>query len=153
MTHRAASREPVCPEATRCATALGRSTRLGRSKRNDLCTSGQDDIGPAITAPEQCQFTPVAGMTGLTAGIARTLLAAPALAGRSRQSVGGWRFGRCCRVLPPQPQLTFQIGDLLFRFGQLPLALRQLLPQTLVVPTKSIQLTFRMSLCLLWQLI
>ena len=112
------------------------------------------------TAPDQFihprrggQSTPVAGMTRLTAGIARTLLAAPTLAWRSRQSVRGWRFGGCCRVLPPQPQLTFQIGDLLFRFGQLPLALRQLLPQTLVVPTKSIQLTFRMSLCLLRQLI
>ena len=119
------------------------------------CCSSPFQIPPTMTAlrrtaPDhfidsccRCQSTPVSRMTGLAARTAGTLPVASALAWRSRQSVRRRRFGRGRRVLPAQTQLTFQIRHLLFRYRQLFLALRQLLPQTLVIPPQRIQLTVR----------
>jgi hypothetical protein len=53
----------------------------------------------------------------LSADFALALLPPASFALLSRQSIGGGRFGGCGGVLLFQAQLPFQIGDLLFGFG------------------------------------
>ena len=66
-------------------------------------------------------------MTRLAAWLALALLSAPTPQPLlTRQSIrGGW-LGCGRGVLLPQRQLTFQVGDLLFRFGDLPFGVNQL---------------------------
>lgn len=70
----------------------------------------------------------MAAMARLAAGPAPALLSWAASRPRlARQAIGRWRFGRRRGVLPPQGQLSFQIGDLLLSVGNLLLGVSNLL--------------------------
>jgi hypothetical protein len=71
-------------------------------------------------------------VAGLPAWFAPALLprrATPALC--ARQAIGGRRLGRVGRILFARRQLPFQIGDLLFGVGDLPIPFRYLLTKFL----------------------
>jgi len=78
------------------------------------------------------------GMSGLPTGLTSTLRAATAFALAAGKAIGGWRLRRGRRVLLPQGQLTFQVGDLflclrdlLRLFGDLPIAFGQFMAKPL----------------------
>ena len=55
------------------------------------------------------------GMSGLPTGLSSTLRAAAAFALATSETIGGRRLRGGRRVLLPQGQLTFQVGDLFLR--------------------------------------
>jgi hypothetical protein len=73
---------------------------------------GRKHLDHPIHAAWRNQPATTTEMTGLSAGFAPALLASaaadPLLA---RQSIGGWRLGRNCGILPPQRQLSFEFRD------------------------------------------
>ena len=79
------------------------------------------------------QPSPVTWMAGLPTALPSTLRATTSFALASGQSVGGRRLRGRCRVLLPQRQLVFQVGNLLVLFrdllrplGQLPITFSNL---------------------------
>jgi len=72
------------------------------------------------------QPSPVTWMTRLPTALPSTLRATTSFALASGQSVGGRRLRGRCRVLLPQRQLVFQVGNLLVLFRDLLRPLAQL---------------------------
>jgi hypothetical protein len=79
-------------------------------------------------------------MSGLSTGLSSTLRAATAFALATREAIGGRRLRRGRRVLLPQGQLAFEIGDVflrvrdpLLRLRQLPLAFRQFATKPIIL--------------------
>ena len=86
------------------------------------------------------QPSPVTWMAGLPTALPSTLRATTSFALASGQSVGGRRLRGRCRVLLPQRQLVFQVGNLLVLFrdllrplGQLPITFSNLALQPTIL--------------------
>ncbi len=89
-------------------------------------------------------------MTGLPTALPSTRRAATPVALAAGQSVGGRRLRGRCRVLLPQRQLVFQIGNLLVSFrdllrplGQLPIAFSNVALQPTILALQPFALGFR----------
>lgn len=87
--------------------------------------------------------TAITAMTGLTAGLAGALAVAAAFALSAGEAVGGGRFGGRDGVLAAKPELTFEVGDLLFELGNAAVALLSFAQQPFVFTAKALQLALR----------
>lgn len=98
---------------------LAMTTRVGNKIDDGVHALGAD------------QWPPVARMPRLTTAFPSTLDAPPSFALPAGEAIGGRRLGGRGRVLLPQRELPFEIGDPLLVFGVLLAESLILLPQAL----------------------
>ena len=117
---------------------LTMTTRVGDERHGRIHALGGD------------QPSPVAWMTWLPTALPSTLRTATPFALASGQAVGGRRLRGRCRVLLPQGQLVFQVGNLLVSFrdllrplGQLPIAFSNVALQPTILALQPLALCFR----------
>jgi hypothetical protein len=96
-----------------------------------MATRLRDQMHGLIRTLGGNQWARMPRMSGLSTGLAATLRAATAFALAAREPIGGWRLRGRRRVLLPQCELPFEIGNPLLVFGVLLPESFVLLPQPL----------------------
>jgi hypothetical protein len=101
-----------------------------------MATRGRNDVDPVIHAGERHEGTAVSAMAQLTAWLPPTRGATAPFPLTARESVGRWRLRGRSGILLAQGELAFQIRDL-------SIALRQFLPEPLILSLQSLDFLCR----------